>query len=123
MNMSTYEISVDHEFDAMHSVKLASGIFEKSHNHTWRVTLTLRSDKLDSSGMIADFEEVKKALRAETKDIEGSDLNAIPQFFDAGASAELVAQLLAGRFQKRYPKNLYCVRVTESPGCSAASFP
>lgn len=120
--MSVYEISVEHTFTASHAVALSSGAYEPQHSHAWHVTATFRSEKLDDTGMVLDFLHVSRLLKEVTADLEGGYLNAVPQFFDCGVSAEAVAHLLATRLSARI-NGLYRLAVIEAPGCTAAYYP
>ena len=66
---------------------------------------------------------VKEALMVEPTETESKrDLDA---FADTAASAERVAEYLAGQLQKALGETarLYRVSVTEAPGCTAAFYP
>lgn len=130
--MSYYEVSVEHSFRARHWLRLAGprprggGGQEEPHEHTWRVTATLRSPRLaEDTGVVVDFVHVKRALQTVCDGLDGGDLNTIAPFSDGGASAERVAEHIASRLagQAEIGDLLARVEVTEAPGCSAAFCP
>ena len=124
--MSHYEVSVEHAFRARHWVRLAGGGQEEPHEHTWRVTATLRSRRLtEDTAVVADFVHVKLALQTVCDEMDGGDLNAMAAFSDGGASAERVAEHIASGLAGRPEIGdlLARVEVTETPGCSAAFCP
>ncbi len=124
--MSYYEVSVEHSFRGRHWLLLAGGGQEEPHEHTWRVTATLRSRRLsENTGVVVDFVHVKRALQTVCDGLDGGDLNAMAAFSDGGASAERVAEHIASRLadQGEIGDLLVRVEVTEASGCSAAFYP
>ncbi len=95
---------------------------EPSHKHDWSVTAAFRANRLDTDGFVVDFTVVQSALAEITGELEGGDLNDLlpPDF---AATAECLAEYLAGRLAERISRSVHCVRVTEAPGCEAAFYP
>jgi hypothetical protein len=60
-----------------------------------------------------------------TDRLEETDLNNLETFADGTASAERVAEYLAGEVQEALGKTarLHCLSVTEAPDCRAAFYP
>ena len=124
--MAIYEASVSRSFKASHALRMRNGRLEKSHEHLWCVTAVFRSRRLDEeTGVVVDFVEVDSVLGAITEDLDGVDLNDLEAFSDGRPSAERLAGWLAGLLIERFPagRGLYCLSVTEAPGCSAAFYP
>ncbi len=124
--MAAYEVSVECRFEASHAVRLPDGGLEASHNHPWRAAATFRTARLDPvMGVVIDFLAVQEAFAAVVGELEGSDLNRRSEFAGAGASAERVAEFLAGQLAARLGDRcgLYRVSVSEAPGCTAAYYP
>ena len=124
--MSTYEVSVERSFKAVHALRLADGRMEDPHEHTWCVTAAFRSESLaEPMGVVIDFVEVDEALAAIAYACDGAHLNSLPVFSAESPSAERVAEWLAGLLEERLGADgrLYSVTVTEAPGCRATFFP
>ncbi len=125
--MSLYEITVDAEFTATHSLPLSGGGSEPPHEHLWGVSATFRSDRLaEPMGVVIDFIEVRDALDAVTGELEGGDLNRHDAMGNMAPSAERVAECIAELLAQKLgdaAKLLYRVEVTEAPGCRAAFYP
>ena len=69
-----YEVSVEHSFTAGHAVSAGRGALEEPHEHVWRMTAVFRAESLDgATGMVIDFTEVDKALRAIADELQGKD--------------------------------------------------
>ena len=54
-----FELSVKGDFASAHFLRGYEGKCKTLHGHTWKVELTIESDKLDKIGMVADFALVK----------------------------------------------------------------
>lgn len=123
--MATYEVKVESSFRASHAVRSSEGKFEPVHEHDWQVSAEFRSSKLNDAGMVVDFLAVKGAMDEIFAEFKGINLNAIIGLPTTGATAELVAKEIAMRLSSAIndEATLYCVRVSEAPGCSAAFFP
>jgi len=132
--VSVYEASVQQAFTASHSVPLPAGGAEESHKHTWVITATFRARRLDETmAVVIDFVAAQQALEAIAAALEGGDLNQLPEFIDGRASAERVAEILAGRLVDQLSNELAApedggpwlsrLALTEAPGCSAAYLP
>lgn len=80
------------------------------HGHNWRITVHCRGEKLNASGMLVDFAEIKKAVEA----LDHGDLNRI--LYPLNPTAENIARWLC----KSIPA-CYRVDVEETEG-SVASY-
>ncbi|MDY6913617.1 MAG: 6-carboxytetrahydropterin synthase [Planctomycetota bacterium] len=118
---------MEHEFIARHAIRLADGGFEDAHEHTWRVTAIFQAEKLDeATGVVIDFVKVQQAMASIAADLDGRDLNTLPELAGASGSAERVAEVFAGRLIEALGeagKTLVRLAVTEAAGCSAAFYP
>jgi 6-pyruvoyltetrahydropterin/6-carboxytetrahydropterin synthase len=59
-----FEVTVEHTFAAAHYLRDYKGKCERLHGHNYRVMVTLRGKELDKAGMLVDFTEMKRALKA-----------------------------------------------------------
>jgi 6-pyruvoyltetrahydropterin/6-carboxytetrahydropterin synthase len=86
-----FEVSVEHTFAAGHALRNYRGKCENVHGHNYRVQVTLRGEKLNETGMLADFVEVKRVLRAISEPLDHVFLNDIEPFVDLNPTAENMA--------------------------------
>ncbi|MFZ4576343.1 MAG: 6-pyruvoyl trahydropterin synthase family protein [Phycisphaerales bacterium] len=120
-----FEMTVEGEFCAAHAIRIA-GVREPNHGHNWRVVVTVRGRELDADGLLCDFHEVERVLRAVIGPLHNGDLNAHAAFEAVNASAEHVAKHIfdgvAAGLRGRLPAGAWVagVRVTEAPGCAAS---
>ncbi|MBI3315857.1 MAG: 6-carboxytetrahydropterin synthase [Candidatus Omnitrophica bacterium] len=123
-----YEVEVQDEFSAAHFLKLYDGSWELRHGHNWKVAVTLRANKLDSMGVVVDFEMLKASLRKVLSEFEQTSFNEHPDFKDGklNPSTENIAQVICHRLAGRLkPSQAKIVRVTvwETLDASASYYP
>lgn len=125
--MGTYEVSVEHSFQAGHAIRLGDGTWEETHWHLWQATASFRAAQLQAgTDVVVDFLEAMRALKLAAAEMEGRDLNRLPAFAGMSVSAERVAEHLARRLRESMGAEgarLYSVSVTEAPQCRAAYYP
>ena len=86
-----FEVSVEHTFAAGHALRNYHGKCENVHGHNYRVQVLVRGEKLDETGMLADFVELKRLLRAISEPLDHVFLNDIEPFTTVNPSAENMA--------------------------------
>ena len=62
-----YTITAEAAFDSAHFLSGYGGKCRNLHGHRWRVVLTLKARELGADGMLMDFTDLKRELRAETE--------------------------------------------------------
>ncbi len=123
-----FEVEVQDEFQAAHFLKLYDGSFEPRHGHDWKVSVLLRSEGLDSIGVVVDFEKVKASLKKVLGEFSHISINDHPLFKDGllNSSTENVAKVICEKLQKDI-KDLHArisrVTVWETPDASASYYP
>lgn len=89
-----YEVKVTADFAAAHNLRNFRGRCENLHGHNWKVEVTVRGDRLEDSGVLVDFGEVKDALRKALQQLDHQYLNDLAYFRDKNPSSELIARFL-----------------------------
>ena len=122
-----YEVVVEDEFSAAHFLKLYDGSWEKRHGHGWKVAVTLRSEKLDSIGVVADFEMLKPALKKTLAEFNEISFNDHPDFKGKmNTSTENIAKIIYERLDDKIDQqNAKIAKVTvwETPDAQASYIP
>lgn len=121
----TYEATVERSFTAAHALAMPGGNMEQSHEHQWHVTAVFRSRQLQQPmGVVVDFIAADGALADVLGELDGRNLEDLPQFSSGRSSAELVARWIAVQLAQTNlsTDSLYCVRVTEAAGCTASYY-
>ena len=86
-----YELKVITQFAAAHHLRNFRGKCEKLHGHNWRIEVCLKGDKLNDTGLLIDFKEVKEATDRILEELDHSYLNELPKFKDQNPSSENIA--------------------------------
>ncbi len=86
-----FEVCVEATFAAAHQLRNYKGKCENLHGHNYRVRATVAGDKLNPTGLVADFGEVKAVLREIAGRLDHRFLNEIEPFIELNPSAENIA--------------------------------
>jgi len=119
-----YELTIEREFCAAHAIVI-NGEQEQLHGHNWRVRVAVRSEGLDSDGLVCDFHDLERSIDATIGAWNNAYLNDTPPFDHVNPTAEHVAREIARGIAGSLPANvrIHRVSVTEAPGCEAAYLP
>jgi len=116
-----FTVTVQTSFTAGHQLTMPDGRVEQLHEHNWVVRSAVAAEKLDESGLVADFHWLETKIKEVVSPLDGARLEELACFEDVNASAENVAKyiydklepLLPGRVKMQY------VEVSEAPDCWA----
>lgn len=97
-----FEVRVEAAFSAAHFLKDYHGKCERLHGHNYKVYAHVRGSRLDAGGMLLDFSELKKALRAVCGELDHRNLNDF-DFFRQNPSAERIAMYLYDGITRQLP--------------------
>ena len=118
-----FEVTVEEKFAAGHALRNYKGKCENVHGHNYRVEVTLSGEKLDETGLLLDFVELKKALFEIIDGMDHKFLNDVPPFDRLNPSAENMARFIFEELENRLPAatpaRVATVRLWETDGCSA----
>ena len=89
-----FEMQVKGTFDAAHQLRNYIGKCSRLHGHTWTVELKVRGETLDDIGMLVDFGELNRLLKATLESLDHQNLNEIPPFIKVNPTAENIAKYL-----------------------------
>ena len=122
-----FEVSVEHTFAAGHALRNYRGKCENVHGHNYRVQVIVRGERLDQTGMLADFVELKRLLRAVSEPLDHVFLNDLPPFDTLNPSAENIAWYICEQLRQQLkqdnPVEITEVKVWETDIQSAAYRP
>jgi 6-pyruvoyl-tetrahydropterin synthase len=120
-----FEVAYETTFCATHVLTREGRPLEPLHGHDWRVEAVAAGESLDASGVVVDFEKLKKAVGEVASRFHYGDITSHPDFAGQSPSAEAVARYFFREVRKGMGadgKLLRRVRVWEAPGCSATYF-
>ena len=122
-----FEVSVEHTFAAGHALRNYKGKCENVHGHNYRVQVVVRGEKLDATGMLADFVELKRLLRDIAEPLDHVFLNDLEAFRVENPSAENIARYIyekmAEGLEQANPVRIAEVKVWETDKQSATYRP
>lgn len=98
-----FEISVEETFAAGHALRGYRGKCEKVHGHNYKVLVTVEGEKLDSAGLLLDFVELKRLLRAVIDRLDHEFLNDVPPFDALNPTAENMAKYFHDEISQALP--------------------
>jgi 6-pyruvoyltetrahydropterin/6-carboxytetrahydropterin synthase len=98
-----YEASVEETFAAAHNLRGYHGKCENLHGHNYKVRVTLAGKELDSTGLLYDFVELKRAIQAVIRGLDHRYLNELPPFDTVNPSAENIARYIYEEAAKQLP--------------------
>jgi 6-pyruvoyltetrahydropterin/6-carboxytetrahydropterin synthase len=114
-----YVISVKAHYDSAHYLRNYSGKCERMHGHRYEVEVALGAPEVGDNGLVFDFVDVKRELRALVEQLDHHNLNELPPFKDIEPSAENQARFFFDELKRQLPEEmgaaLLYVRVWETP--------
>ncbi len=96
-----FEVSVEETFAAGHALRNYHGKCENVHGHNYRVRVAIEGADLDHAGLLVDFVELKRALRAIIETLDHQFLNDVPPFDKLNPSAENMARYFYDEMESR----------------------
>ncbi len=120
-----YEISQETVIAAAHQLRLAPGEGERLHGHNWRIKAVIRCEQLDSRGMVLDFNDLGRELRAFVEPWEHVFLNELEPWNDVNPTAENIARVVAEELGKKLDDarvRVVRVEVWETDTCGATFY-
>ncbi|MFC1607045.1 6-carboxytetrahydropterin synthase QueD [Candidatus Latescibacterota bacterium] len=87
-----YELTVDTHFSAAHSLRGYNGECSQLHGHTWKVSVTVKAEKTDDTGISVDFKDISSILDQIIKRFDHRNLSEIDDFSECNPTAEIIAK-------------------------------
>ncbi len=95
-----FEVSVEKSFAAGHALRGYRGKCENVHGHNYKVRVTITGERLDSTGLLCDFVEVKRLMQAIIDRLDHRFMNDVPPFTELNPSAENLARYFYQELQQ-----------------------
>lgn len=120
-----FEVAVEQTFAAGHALRNYHGRCENVHGHNYRLLVTVRGEKLDDTGLLVDFIELKRVTREIIERLDHQFINDIPPFDVLNPSAENIARYFYEEISKgigagvQTPVQVFEVKVWETDTSSA----
>ena len=101
MPAGIYEICIEAQFSAAHSLAGYNGDCRQIHGHNWTVEVFVKCRELNKIGISIDFRKIKEDVRDIMKDMDHSYLNEHPGFRDKNPSSENIARFLYQKLSEK----------------------
>ena len=117
-----YELQITTQFAAAHQLRNFKGKCEKLHGHNWKIDVFVEGEKLNGTGLLIDFKELKEATNRVLEELDHSFLNELSQFKDENPSSENIAAYVFTRLSDELNNtNIRVSKVTAWESDSASS--
>ncbi len=116
-----FKIRIRDSFSSAHMLRGYHGDCERLHGHNYKIEVAICSDDLNEIGILADFRDVKQALKDCLNPLDHRLLNDLQEFTSDNPSAENIAKHIFLKLKSRIkePARLLEVEVWENESCSA----
>ncbi len=110
-----FELTVRGEFSSAHFLRAYRGKCRKLHGHTWKVEVTVKGNRLDKIGVMADFVGLKAHLEHIMGRLDHACLNELNAFKSCNPTTENLAKYIYKEYAAAAkPLKMVRVRVWES---------
>ncbi|MCC8108469.1 MAG: 6-carboxytetrahydropterin synthase QueD [Planctomycetes bacterium] len=116
-----YILQVEDDFASAHQLREYKGKCENLHGHNWRVRVRVKGERLGPIGMLMDFGDLKRLVKALMDELDHKFLNETPPFDTLNPTSENLAKYLYDRLSAALPDGVrpHEVTVWESEKCAA----
>ncbi len=123
-----FELKIKTHFAAAHKLAMVGEKCENLHGHNWNIEVYVSGDKLNAAGVLVDFGDIKKEVRAIMETLDHKYLNELEAFESVQPSSERIAIYIAEQLQPRinqFAENVRVARVSawESADACATYIP
>jgi len=95
-----FELKVKTRFAGAHQLTMVGEKCENLHGHNWHIEVCVQGEKLNSAGVLADFGDIKKAVKEVVKgDLDHKFLNDLDMFNNMQPTSERIAVYIAQKVQ------------------------
>ena len=108
-----FEVAVEQDFASAHALRNYKGRCENIHGHNWKVRVTIEGERLDETGLLVDFIDVKNLMGQILDRIDHQFLNEIPPFDVVNPSAENIAEYFWQKMSEGLVNTPVPIKVTE----------
>lgn len=108
-----FEVAVEETFAAGHALRGYKGKCENVHGHNYKVRVVLAGEKLDQTGLVYDFVELKQRIGEVVRSLDHRFLNDLAPFTEINPSAENIAKYFYDELSQRLTAGANGARLRE----------
>ncbi len=90
-----FELKVRTHFAAAHQLAMVGQKCENLHGHNWNIEVYVSGEKLNRAGVLADFGDIKQAVRQIIETLDHKFLNELEAFSSDQPTSERIAVYIA----------------------------
>ncbi len=109
-----YRVKIIKDFSSAHNLREYQGNCENLHGHNWKVEAYLKSKELDSLGMVEDFRNLKRELKAILDELDHVYLNELEYFKVVNPTSENISKYIFDKLAVYYGDKVDKVIVWEN---------
>ena len=95
-----FELKVKTRFAGAHQLTMVGEKCENLHGHNWHIEVCVQGEKLNTAGVLADFGDIKKAVKEVVKGhLDHKFLNDLEMFNNMQPTSERIAVYIAQKVQ------------------------
>ena len=95
-----FELKVKSRFAGAHQLTMVGQKCENLHGHNWNVEVCVAGEMLNDAGVLADFGDIKKAVRQVVDgQLDHKFLNELEMFKETQPTSERIAVFIAQQVQ------------------------
>lgn len=98
-----YSLKVEGSFSSAHNLRGYKGKCEDLHGHNWRIEVVVKSEELNNIGIVVDFKELKKKLKAVLEEMDHKYLNKLAYFKKVNPTSENIAKYIYQKLITKIP--------------------
>ncbi len=123
-----YEISAKFSISSAHFLRNYEGKCKNLHGHNWNITVYVRGCELGPSGMLIDFNALKKYFKIIESELDHACLNDVDYFKQRNPTAENISEYVYNRMSDLFKDDkignaqISKVSVYETQNCEAAYY-
>ena len=111
-----YKVTKCLYFEAAHFLRGYEGACQNLHGHSYKLEITVESERLDELGMVVDFKKIKEFTQGILERYDHSCLNELSEYKDNNPTAEIMARMIYDNLKRSVyvGSRLVSVRVWET---------
>lgn len=113
-----YTVTITTHFAASHQLNGYEGVCRALHGHTWKIEVSVKTDRIDDVGISFDFKELKDMTNRIIGRLDHKHVNDVPPFDKINPTAENLGRYIYRELRGMLPKDVAMAEVTvwESDG-------
>ena len=108
-----FEVAVEESFAAGHALRGYRGKCENVHGHNYKVRVVVEGEKLDATGLLFDFAELRRQMKDIIGVLDHRFLNDLPPFTEINPTAENIARYFYEQLNGRIAASANGARLRE----------